>query len=248
MNDDLWRDRDDDDWWGGRNGPGEQPNHPHVGRRDRELAVDAAEELVDVLGRTVDWTFAVRRPTLPEAILDAVFSIRMRHSAVDAALGRFRIWTSDRGRPVETTDELAAALVVMPRGILPGNRCAGRLKADIAREAAERLAALGIRDRDDLLAVMVDDPGMVEAAWRSVRGLGEQSWTHLRMLAGCPGPMPGPAVRRWLGGARRVGGERATVVVAYAAHLLDVSPVDVEYAITRAAAVRPGGLVIDRVF
>ncbi|WP_448852387.1 hypothetical protein [Corynebacterium sp. 335C] len=218
-----------EDHWGGEAAP-----LPPT-REDR-MASDAAEELCARYGPVEHWSFAVTRETLPEALLDAVFSVRMRHGAVDDAVHRFRTWAAGREDGTRTAADLVAALQELPDGVLPRNRCAGRAKTDIAADSAARLAAIGVGDVDSFRDAVLERPAEVEETWRSVKGLGEQSWAHVRMLAGCPWALPGPRVRRWLGGARRVGGEMARDIVHRTALRLGTAPVVAEYAMTMDAA------------
>lgn len=114
-------------------------------------------------------------------------------------------------------------------GKLPGTR---RLPAEGVYEALTKLAELDITTTEQLRAAA--DDSAAERSWRSVTGLGAQSWAYLLMNAGVTSrTKPDVMVRRFLGRAlgEEVSPAHATQLMTAAAEPLGVDVRDLDRAI-----------------
>lgn len=219
---------------------------PDAEARERAAAIAAvADVLEDEFGpaRNWAWTWA-RRPDFAECILDAVFAIQSRHADVERLLLRWRAWRRESGTPVTGAAGLARVLADgrspairddgtgMERAVLPRNRVAKRLKVEVVAEVAAAYDAFGVDSTGDFHALMERNRNTASLVWLAVRGLGETSWCHLRLLTGSDVVQPGPRVRRFLGDGAAIPAEEAASLVHSAARLLDVPPVAVEYGLS----------------
>lgn len=224
--------------------------------------VDAVARLLEEEfgpGKTWPWTWA-RRADMAECIIDAVFSVRARNVDVDRIVDRWRHWQMEEGIAAGTPWDLAVALRNLPgltgagpirvvegdpaarRPVFPRNRIAGRLKTTIAEEAARVLDDAGIVGMESFRQRLRISPMALRNEWLRVRGLGETSFCHMRLLAGSDALDPGVRVLRFLGLGRAASVSWAKDVILGAADAMDVPPVAVEYALSLLAArshVRP---------
>jgi hypothetical protein len=136
---------------------------------------------------------------LSHALIDAVYSIRSRYTAVQRVVAGYAAATGTECQPLAershpgfrehgldrllehagtlTGEALADALFAGSR-----SRTAGRLKADVCIDAARRLQAAGITCIPDLIEHS-DDPS-ARHAWTGVHGLAWITWQYLCSLAG----------------------------------------------------------------
>ena len=133
------------------------------------------------------------------ALVDAVYSIRSRYSAVKRVVAAYCKASATANRALAAQDEPGfrehgldyfLGQVGMEHGealadrLLAGSRSrtAGRLKADVCVEAARRLQAVSVTRIPDLQACARD--AEVRRAWTGVHGLGWVTWQYFCSLAG----------------------------------------------------------------
>lgn len=133
------------------------------------------------------------------ALVDAVYSIRSRYSAVQRVVAAYGEASSTGCHPLAVRSEPGFCeqgldCLLDRAGMLRGealadilfagsrSRTAGRLKADVCVEAAERLRALSVIRIPDLRK-RADDT-VVRRAWTGVHGLGWVTWQYFCSLAG----------------------------------------------------------------
>jgi hypothetical protein len=133
------------------------------------------------------------------SLIDAVYSIRSRYSAVKRVIAGYAAATGTASEPLSARSnpgfrEQGLDCLLDNAGTLRGealtealfagsrSRTGGRLKADVCIDAARRLQATSVNSIPDLTD-RADDPG-VRQAWTSVHGLGWITWQYFCSLAG----------------------------------------------------------------
>ena len=196
------------------------------------------------LGDPETWGAPVEmRNSLALCALNSAHSLRSHSTSVRNLLRRYRSHRAAAGADPEQDSgpnlirvideaggpEAFARDILANDGKLPGTR---RLPAEGIYEALTNLAELDIATTEQLLAAA--DDSAAERAWRSVTGLGAQSWAYLLMNAGVTSrTKPDVMVRRFL--SRALGEEvtpaYATQLMTAAAESLDVDVRDLDRAI-----------------
>lgn len=172
-------------------------------RSNEEDRLRVIEYLVLAYGDLKHWGWgSARYETLAECLIDAVFSVRARHSDVDRVVAKWREITQAEGVSVATAAECAEVFAGVGSSAaaiaLPDNKIAGRKKRLIVADAAAALAECEVHDLADLQIRLCTDPTALRTAWLNVYGLGHGSWCHLRLLARAGYPDPAPELRRKL--------------------------------------------------
>jgi hypothetical protein len=133
------------------------------------------------------------------ALVDAVYSIRSRYSAVERVVAAYGKASDTECQPLAARSdpgfrEQGLDCLLNRAGTLHGealagllfagsrSRTAGRLKADVCVEAAQRLQAMSVTAIPDLHE-RADDAG-VRHAWTGVHGLGWVTWQYFCSLVG----------------------------------------------------------------
>lgn len=170
--------------------------------------------------------------SLALCIIDAIYSTGARYATVENVVRRYRHYRAEQGGDADTDgaaqllatiDELGGA---DPWASRIGNRrptstsANAPLKAEAVRQAAESLAALGIRTAEDLRAA-IRGVGLEDAkqAWR--RTPGQRSgitWDYTLMLAQVPGVKADRMVVNFV--ARAIGAVPARLTPGKAAALV----------------------------
>lgn len=204
-----------------------------------------AEYLTEAFGDLKKWSWvATLHDTLAECLIDAVFSVRARHSDVERAIDRWRDLILAEGVPAITAADCAKAFAGISSSAaaiaLPDNKIAGRKKRLIVADAAAALDQCGITTLADFRNRLWDDLPRLREAWLGVFGLGHASWCHLRLVADAMVVDPSPELRRKLarlivdGSAVRIAAvsvETAMQILLEVADYLGVAPLVVEYAL-----------------
>lgn len=196
------------------------------------------------LGDPKSWGAPVEmRNSLALCALNSAHSLRSHSTSVRNLLRRYRSHRVAAGADpdedsgtdlVRVIDEAGgpeafARNVLDNDGKLPGTR---RLPAEGVYEALTKLADQNITTTEQLRAAA--DDSAAERAWRSVIGLGAQSWAYLLMNAGVTSrTKPDVMVRRFLSRAlgEDVSPALATQLMTAAAESLDVEVRDLDRAI-----------------
>ncbi|MGP9695884.1 hypothetical protein ACT3TZ_14880, partial [Brachybacterium sp. AOP25-B2-12] len=146
------------------------------------------------LGDPSTWGSPVEmRDSLALCALNSAYSLQTKSASVRKVLRRYREHRIAAGadpRKDSGTDLLAAMdsaggprpfslEVLESKKVFPKTN---RLRSEAVYDALSRLADLGITTTGQLLAATKDSAA--EKAWRSVKGLGSQSWAYLLMNAG----------------------------------------------------------------
>jgi hypothetical protein len=155
--------------------------------------------------------------SLALCVLDAIWSMGIRYTAVEHVIGRYQEHRRGQGADPEQ-DSLADLLATIDRagsgeGLaellgnhqLTANRN-GVLKAEAVAIAARTLARQAINQPEDLRAAIGGDRGVeVEAGWRVVPGQRPGiSWAYLLLLTGVPRVKPDRMIRRFVADAVQV--------------------------------------------
>jgi hypothetical protein len=170
----------------------------------------------DVVTGTAEFESPPGYAHLSLALVDAVYSIRSRYSAVQRVVAAYGKASSTACQPLAARggpgfsehgleclldragtlrgDALADALFAGSR-----SRTAGRLKADVCVEAARRLQAVAVTRMPDLRE-RAGDAG-VRRAWTGVHGLGWITWQYFCSLAGLDYLKPDVMLMRFTGQA-----------------------------------------------
>lgn len=158
---------------------------------DLEKVLDAVQA---ELGDPSTWGAPVEmRGSLALCALNSAYSLLSNSASVRNVLRHYRRHRAQAGADPETDSgpDLLEAMdvaggprpfsieVLATRAAFPKT---GRLRAEGVYDAITNLAALDITTAELLLAHADDEE--VERAWRSVKGLGAQSWAYLLMNAG----------------------------------------------------------------
>lgn len=212
------------------------------------MSATPVDHVLEAIRRDLDdpetWGAPVEmRNSLALCALNSAHSLRSHSTSVRNLLRRYRSHRIAAGADPEGdsgTDlirvideaggpEAFARDILDNDGKLPGTR---RLPAEGVYEALTKLADQDITTTEQLRAA-ADDPA-AERAWRSVTGLGAQSWAYLLMNAGVTSrTKPDVMVRRFLGRAlgEDVSPALATQLMTAAAESLDVEVRDLDRAI-----------------
>jgi hypothetical protein len=214
----------------GQANPGQPPDE-QVGR--------LAARCRAVLG---DLTLLREPPGYPDSlglcVLDAIWSIGVRYTAVQHVISRYREHrrSQDADPDRDSVADLLAIIDQLGSGEalaeLLGNhqRTATRngvLKADAVAIAARMLASEGINRPEDLRVAMSGEQATrVEAGWRAVPGQRSGiSWMYFLLLVGVPRVKPDRMLRRF---------------VADALQLADIRPQDAARLVTAVQQATPG--------
>lgn len=176
--------------------------------------------------------------SLALSVLDAIWPMGVRYTAVEHVISRYRKHRRSQGAD-PGHDGVADLLATIDHagsgeGLadLLGNhqRTATRngvLKADAVAIAARMLASHGINQLEDLRVAIAGDQGAeVEAGWRTVPGQRSGiSWAYLLLLAGVPRVKPDRMIRRF---------------VADALQIPDIGPEDAAQLVTAVHQATPG--------
>lgn len=174
------------------------------------------------------------RDSLALCALNSAHTLRASSASVRNVLRRYRAHRAAAGADPEVDSgpdllrvmdaaggpRLFALDVLETRATFPRT---GRLRSEAIYDALEALAALGVSTAEELRDAA--DDRAAERAWRSVKGLGPQSWAYLLMNAGDPSrTKPDTMVQRFLERAvgRPVRAAEATQLVTAAASTLGV--------------------------
>lgn len=167
------------------------------------------------------------------AVLDSVFSIRARYgSPTSGVRGVVARWRAHRGQRLDDLGVLAKfsaqpdelAVILDNRQRLSG----GLTKSAAAAAAASALVAAGVRHASDAAGSDAE-----QAAWCSVKGLSEVTWSYVLVLLGVPGVKADVMIRRFVGGAigRHPTAAEARTLLLEAAERIDVNPTELDHAI-----------------
>jgi hypothetical protein len=201
----------------------EVPADIDPGHASADQPPDERVRLLAARCRTVlgDLTLLWKPPGYPGSlalcVLDAIWSMGVRYTAVEHVISRYREHRRGQGADPEH-DSTADLLVAIDRAGSPeglvkllGNhqRTATRngvLKADAVAIAAHTLARQEINQPEDLRVAIAGDQGTeVEAGWRMVPGQRSGiSWAYLLLLAGVPRVKPDRMIRRFVADALQV--------------------------------------------
>lgn len=164
------------------------------------------------------------------ALLDVVFSIRARYGGPTTGVrGVVNRWQGFRG---ERADDLGVLATHAPEALADvlGNhsRIRGRLKAEVAIDAAVSLRAVGLRHAKDFTGSAEQ-----KRAYLRVNGLGPVTWSYLGMLLGHPDVKADVWVMRFIQDAigPDIETETARQLLIQAAENLDVSASQLDHAI-----------------
>lgn len=173
------------------------------------------------------------------AVIDAVCSIQARYGGPSTGVRRhindwrrhrnhlamddlrfltdFPMWNAHRDRPLNS-------------------RTAGRLKADVIAEVAERFAHHGITTSKHLL-----EHDQAESIWRSTRGLGYATWRYVLLLLGTDTVKPDSLLTRFVSGAleRTVAPTEVSELVTAAARRIEIPSHVLDHAIWQFERNRP---------
>lgn len=192
-----------------------------------------------------DWPAIPRgwRGEAEAALIDAVFSARASYgnsetTGVRSLVGRWRSARSDKG--VTTLDDLHELTTWDPDNLVEvfQNRQRvpapnGMTKAAAIVEAAKALEAAGHPDTASLVADGLHGPASY--AYRSVRGLGNVTWTYMMMLLGVPGVKADRMVCSYVNAAveanATLGPDECAALVMAAARELGADPIHLDHAI-----------------
>lgn len=187
------------------------------------------------LGAPTTWGAPIEmRESLALCALNSAYSLRATSASVRNVLDHYRQHRRDSGADPDRDSgpELLRAMdavggprpfsldVLATRAAFPNT---GRLRAEAVYEAVSNLAAVGVADTEQLRANA--ESTEVARAWRTVKGLGPQSWSYLLMNAGVETlAKPDTMVQRFLARATGspVGPAEAVDLVTEAAALLNV--------------------------
>ncbi|MCL3862964.1 hypothetical protein [Actinotalea sp. K2] len=201
---------------------------------DAELVVEAVKR---ELGPQDDWKRPRGYPdSLALCVIDSVFSLRSRYSAVENVVATYREARVAQGGLADTDGaaelltaieaaggaEGASALLFRNRGLAPGTR---ELKASAVTNGARALLEAGVFTAADLRTELIASAAVApKAAWLSVAGLGPASWAYLGMLTGADGVKGDTWIVRFVSRAvgERSQPQRASRAVEEAARILRV--------------------------
>lgn len=148
------------------------------------------------------------------ALLDAIFSTRARYGKRDegretGVFGAVTRWRKHRGGKADDLEVLANTVVEDLADVAKNRgKVSGRLKAEVAIEAAGALTSVGVVHAEDF-AGNID---RAERAYRSVKGCGPVTWRYLRMLLGQPDVKPDVWILRFLDEAEVAYGSKEEAV------------------------------------
>lgn len=198
------------------------------------------------------------RDGLALCIVDSVQSTGVTYSSVERVVDRYRAYRR-RGRSGDPNSDGVPELLATfeelggPDGWASqiGNRNRtstrnGVLKAEAIRDAAQTLAAEGIKTTAALRDAAGDEDRLarVGAAWRAVTGqISGITWHYAQMLAGIQGVKPDRMICRFVADSLRlprkdVATEFAGVIVTAAATEMGMLPTDLDHAIWQWQRVR----------
>ncbi|MEW2378834.1 hypothetical protein AB0883_22415 [Micromonospora sp. NPDC047812] len=211
-----------------------------------------ATTVLETIGPPGSWRSAPSGypDSLALCVLDAIWSIGVRYSAVENVVRRYRQARRAEGGDADrdTASDLLRFIDLLGGAdefaLRVGNRQrvsthAGAVrKADAVRRAAQALHETGAETVSDLRAVAAGpNAARLKDVWLALPGQSSGlSWHYLLMLAGLPGVKPDRMVCRFVARAlerERVPPAEAACLVKRAAVLLDVSPTALDHEIWR---------------
>jgi len=168
---------------------------------------------VDVAAEWSDYVPPRGYADISLALVDAVYSIQMRYTAVRRVVTAYASASGIPDRPLAAAQsstppegglsrllERASALSGMQLAdhLFGGSRSKtrGRLKADVCADVASRLIRAGVTTRDDLREQAADP--RVRSAWTGTTGLAWVTWQYFCMLNGLDGLKPDVTLIRFV--------------------------------------------------
>lgn len=167
------------------------------------------------------------------ALIDAVFSIQARYGSREKLTGVYGVvhrWQCHRDGHADDLRRLADADPAELQAVLANNSViSGRPKYEVVKEAAQRLVSAELVTASDVRG----DVEAARSAYTGVHGLGDITWSYLRMLLGAPGFKPDVWVLRFLADAvgQPVEPKLAFQLLEGAAGVLDVDATQLDHAI-----------------
>ena len=185
--------------------------------KDADLVAEAA---LCELGPVDTWKAPSGYPdSLALCIIDSVFSLRVKYTAVEHVVAAYRAARAAQGGAADTdgTPELVEAIATAGgpesasvtlfnnRGLAPGTKA---LKSTAVANGAASLLGAGILTASQFKdAIATSDASRLRGTWLGVAGLGPASWNYLAMLTGADDVKADTWIIRYVS---RVVGERTT--------------------------------------